>query len=220
MARARGRRRFSSRRSSARRTRWVENTFGLAVTLESDPTTGNQWASFWAKWPASLAPLSHVVAPNEEFVITNEPVDETLVKTLTWVNGLALTPGAAGSVTNPPNLTYGIIAFDGGEYPDFYDFAIFDSNASFVAPPNPTRQGDDPWVITNSLFLVNESLFFENQGNDLHNRTSAAKRKLPAGTGLLFVVGVTNVFSDGESTPVTLNIGGCIRMAARSGFSV
>lgn len=216
------RRRRSARRSggrrSGRRTRWLGIDWGLGVTLNSNPDTGREWVSFWAKFPASMADTARDIPADEESVISNEPVDETLVRTFCTLNGNVLVPGTGGAATNPTNFVFGIIPFNGGEFPEFYDFAIFQEVSSLVAPPNPIIQIDDPWVFRTASFASNEVQVFSNGFADLAFQ-SRAKRRLPAGVGLLCVLGVSDFFSSAENN-VAFNIGGEVRMAVRSGFSV
>jgi len=218
MARFR-RRRHSRGRSSSRRTRWTGVTWALGVALESF-TGDREWASFWVKWPASMAKIpTGTNPPIFDSVPTNEPVDETLVRTLCSFNGNVLNPGSAGVATNPANVCFGIIPFSGGEQPDFYDFAIFDESTSVVSPPNPVIQLDDPWVFRFSFLAANEVQEVGNDGNGDKRWDVRSMRKLPAGVGLLGVLAVTNFFAD-ASSPVTFNVGGEIRIAVRSGFSI
>jgi hypothetical protein len=171
------------------------------------------------KWPASLAPISHTIEPNEDFVVTNEPVDETIVRMITEFNLLTSSAGVNGSLPQPLNFCWGAIDFDGGEFPDFYDFAVFNSQTSFVAPPSPLTQMDDPWLIRMPFTLVTETVINSNSSGPGIFVESKAKRKLPAGTGILCVMAGINFLTD-QSRLLNITGGGDTRMAVRSGFSV
>lgn len=203
---------------SSRRNRWLGFNWQTNLTLETTPAIGVEWVSFWAKWPASLANVNAVnVDPNEEFIQTNEPVDETLVRTIWDWNFLVQNPGTGGAVDAVVNLCIGLIPFDGGEFPSFYEFGNF-SSASAVAPPNPIFQIDDPWILRTPFQSVIETEIFTTFPTPLFLE-SKAKRKLPAGMGILCVISAVN-FTVDTSHIVSVNAGGDIRMLVKSGFSV
>lgn len=213
-------RRRSSHRGSRRKNRWLGFSWDVDITLEADLGAGVSWVSFWAKWPASQSSSAggRAIAVNEEVVPSNEPVDETLMRILATNNLRVTNPGSAGLATNPINYSIGLIPFDGGEYPSFYDFATFQSGASFTAPPHPILQMDDPWVWRYSFMSSAEVTFFSPNGSDLAIQ-SRARRKLPAGVGLLAVIGAISFLSAG-TTPTNIFGGGEFRMLVKSGFSV
>lgn len=214
----RGRRRSfrrSSGRRSGRKIRWSGLQYSLATSLESQPDV-NEWVSFWVKWPASLANVS--VLPPANTVISNEPVDETLVRLRSfWGAGLTV-PGTTG-VALPINGVFGIIAFDGGEEPVDYMFTVW-THASQTPPPDPLEQIDDDWVIRQPFTngQLEESFVDTGDGYELAE-WSRSMRKLPAGTGLLGLIGVQSLFAT-ASTPVTIRWGGEVRYAVKSGFSI
>lgn len=208
MRRFRGRSAHRGRRSS-RKTRWVESVWqGLNIAfLAGSPAMGSPytWVSFWAKWPAGKAdPLSDRL----------EPSDETLVRSLLR-SSLTWDPGVADVY----QACLGLIAFDGGEFPDFYENGIFTSNTSFVAPPHPLVEGFDDWIIRQPYFNTNFTGFsFTNPSlEDSKWTESRAMRKLPPDTGILAVLGVTNVLS--LAPVIQLNWAMDCRLAVRSGYT-
>jgi len=217
-------RRFRRRKSrgtgrKARRIRWVDASWQFRVNLEADLGTGVEWASFWAKWPASMAALSRSIPPGEEEIATNEPVDETLVRTISYLQSLVTNPGTGGVPNEPVNFCFGLIPFDGGEYPSFFDFAVFQEGVSLVAPPHPIFQADDDWIIRNPIVLASELQVLDTGDGSELNIQSRAMRKLPAGKGILAVIGVVSLLT-AASQVVTFDGGGDIRMAVKSGFSI
>jgi len=210
-------RRSHSRRSSSsrsRKTRWLGAVGSITTDLETNLASGFEWVSFWAKWPASLSSGGTLTSQQ---VPSNEPVDETLVRTILDVS-IHLDPaGSAGTIT-PVNSVFGLIPFDGGEYPDFYDFATFQDGVSAVAAPHPIINGDDDWIIRDTWPMLLSDSVYTLPGTDLYNQ-SRSKRKLPAGRGILAVFAPLEVRG---SSPQThgFNIGFDIRMAVRTGFSI
>lgn len=210
MRRFRGRRQ-GRRQSKSRKTRWLGNIWqGSNVVLAAgSPVTGTPytWVSQWAKWPAgSIDPQSDRV----------EPSDETLVRVVQrW--SLAFGSG----VGNVFQVTLGTIAFDGGEFPEFYEGGIFTSNSSFVAPPHPIVNADDDWILRSSYFsTTGTGLAFS--PTSLEDGTlwcqSRAMRKLPPNTGVLLVLAINNVLD--EIAPVqAINWSVDTRLAARSGYT-
>lgn len=211
-------RRSGGRRGGSRKTRWGWTNYQLDTALESSLNNGAEWITFWAKWPASMAPIGRSTIPNEEVLISNEPVDETLVRLIHEFNFLCLNPGSGGQATTTINACLAFINWDGGEYPSFYDFAVFDNQTSFNAPPNPLFQGDDQWIIRNPFSVVNEVTTFT-VGPTSEFVESRGRRKLPAGHGILGVLAVANYLED-ASTVLTVQGGGDVRYAVRSGFSI
>jgi len=212
MARFR-RRRFHSRKRSTRKIRWDGQVVAIDTILDANPNDYS-WISFWVKQPASnarLAPINPSVNPS------NEPTDETLVRLFSHFDMLVSVPGTAG-VAPLVNIETGIIPWQGGELPEFYDFAIF-SLASLVAPPHPTFNTDDPWVWRNSFGTAGaETLRGATGGYELADWVRSM-RKLPAGMGLLCVIGVIALLED-SSVPVTILYNGSQRYAVKSGFTV
>lgn len=195
---------------SSRKTRWLGSLWqGLNVLMAAgSPSIGSpyQWVSFWLKWPAgSEDPLAdHRV----------EPSDETLVRTLlrTSLTWQANTPDVY-------QACFGAIAFDGGDFPDFYEQGSFVSNVSLVAPPNPIIDSDDDWIIRQPYANTNFTGFsFTNP--PLENQLwteSRAMRKLPPNTGVLAVLAVSNALS--LAPTVALNWSLDARLAVRSGYT-
>lgn len=203
------RHRRSSRTSKSRKTRWVGGLFqGSNVPFAAgSPVIGTPytWVSFWARWP------SGEVDPQTDRVT---PSDETLVRSLVRSQiGVLVTDG------NILDMVIGLIAFDGGDFPDFYEAAPFTSNVSMVAPPNPIVDSDDDWIIRQPYHSVSaQGLPFVPPSLEEHTWTeSRAMRKLPPNTGILCVLGVANVLA--LAPIVTLNWNIDIRLALRSGYT-
>lgn len=151
-------------------------------------------------------------------VATNEPVDETLVRLYSHLDATVLIAGTAG-VAPVVNHSIGIIPWQGGEVPAFYDFATFSLSGSLVAAPHPIFQLDDPWVWRSDF--SNGSLETLQFSSDQYERNEWVRsmRKLPAGVGLLCVIGVLAPIQT-SSTVVTIRAGFAQRYAVKSGFSV
>lgn len=198
-----------SRSRGSRKTRWVGGVFqGSNIPFAAgSPAIGSPytWVSFWAKWPAGE------VDPQSQRV---EPSDETLVRTLVRSQiGVLVTDG------NILDIVVGLIAFDGGDFPNFYEAAPFTSNSALVAPPNPIIDADDDWIIRQPYHSVSATgLPF--QPPSLEERVwteSRAMRKLPPNTGVLAVVAVTNVLALVPIVSLNWNID--MRLAVRSGYT-
>lgn len=203
--------RSSRRRTgrSSRKTRWNQGVWqGLNIVFAAgSQAIGSpySWVSFWAKWPAGHDdPVSNHL----------EPSDETLVRSLmrtslTWQAG---TPDIY-------EACFGLIAFDGGDFPDFYEQGSYVSNVSLVAPPNPIVDADDDWIIRQPYFNTSFTGFsFTNPSlEDATWTESRAMRKLPPDTGILAVLAVTNVLS--LAPVISLNWAADFRLAIRSGYT-
>lgn len=209
--------RSAGRGRSARKTRWAVQNFAISDTLSTNVGVDAEWLSFWVKWPASMSSSSvRTIPPSEEVLPSNEPVDETWVNLIATWHALCLVPGVAGAPAVPVmNYCMGLIPFDGGEYPSFYDFANFTEGASNVAPPHPILQADDDWIIRWAWAVTAEVTIAEQLGTTEFVR-SKAMRKLPAGRGVLAVIAAVNYFD--VVTNAGINIGGDFRYAVRSGF--
>lgn len=216
MARFRRKFRSSRGRRSGRKVRWAGQFVSLQeFVLDANPNDYS-YLSFWVKDPASMARSSAFVAPN--VVETNEPVDETLVRLYSHMDVTIKIPGTDGDAP-VTIISFGIIPFDGGEIPGFWDFAVFSLSGSLVAPPHPMFQVDDPWVLRQDF--SNGSLEVAQFSSDQYERNEWVRsmRKLPAGVGLLGVLGQVAP-SASASVPVTYNAGFIQRFALKSGFSV
>lgn len=213
------RRRFRSRGTrsrSARKIRWLSQAWTLDTILDADPVGGGEWVSFWAKDPASR----ETRATFAQDVAVKEPVDETLVRMHSAFVGQILVPGTAGQAPLV-TVTHGVIPFNGGNKPEFYDFAIFDSS-SLIAPPSPLFDGDDPWVWMNWSSNGGAESKGEATGTG-YERVEWVKsmRKLPAGVGLLHVVHALAINEIGGSPiDTTIRYCGNHRMAMKSGFAL
>lgn len=211
-------RRFSRGGRKSRRVRWLGNTFEVDTVLQAAVGHGSEYLSFWVKHPASTAITGE---PAEPSLInpTNEPVDETLVRTLINYQAQLTVPGTAG-VAPLVELGVGLIPFMGGDQPDYYDFAVFQNAVSLVSPPSPFVDSDDPWIIRNVASNASLELLVVDTGDAADRFTqSRAMRKLPAGMGILCIVGVVAVIEP-DTLNVTIRMGGDVRLAMKSGFSV
>lgn len=214
---ARFRRRFRSHRGrgSRRKIRWAGQFVSeQGLILDANPNDYS-YTSFWVKDPASMARSTAFVAPN--VIETNEPVDETLVRLYNHLDTTIRITGTSG-IAPVTIISFGIIPFDGGEVPGFWDFAVF-STTSLVAPPHPMFQVDDPWVLR--IDFSNGGLETAQFSSDQYERNEWVRsmRKLPAGLGLLGVLGCIAPSQD-VSTPVTFDAGFIQRYAVKSGFTV
>jgi hypothetical protein len=191
----------------------------VQTTVDAQPDDFS-WLSFWVKWPASLQNVGDSVSPFGNVAPFNEPVDETLVRMRTVNDVRFSTPGTAG-VAPVVNSALGIIEFDGGNTPEFYDFATFSSGGSFVSPPHPMFQADDQWIWRWTGCNMGSELWEKsNPGYELADWTKSM-RKLPAGAGLLMVIANLAILSAGDgSIPVTVTGGGDTRMWVKTGFSL
>lgn len=202
--RGRGRGRSTSRRSG-RKTRWDYSLFQGLVAFDVVAAAPYTWVSSWMKWPADRIRVN-----DDNFI---EPSDETLVRSLVKVG-----------LTNLTNDTItgwcvGLLAFDGGEYPEFYDKATFNTSA-LVAPPHPITQADDDWILRYPIeFSVTSGLpAFTNVEPSPLWTESRAMRKLPPGTGILAVVGAINTLSGG-APPQQFAFSIDCRLAIRTGYT-
>lgn len=218
--RHRSRRFRRSGRQKSRRIRWTgPTTFEIDQTLQASALHGPEYMSFWAKRPASTQSGAGGSLQVGLVANSNEPVDETLVRTLLSVQGALVVPGTTG-VAPLCSVAYGIIPFDGGDQPEFYDFAIFQNNISLVSCPSPFVDSDDDWTFRNVYGNSGrEVVIFDNTLGPAQFTESKAMRKLPAGTGLLFVIGVL-ALNELDTLTATVTVSGDIRMAFKSGFSV
>lgn len=216
-------RRFRSRgrRSSRRKIRWLGTTGTLAADLQNSPAHGLEYVSFWLKWPASLetAASASPLPGGAPVAPYNEPVDDTLVRLRTTWAVLAGQTGATGNAAQG-TFCFGIIPFDGGEYPDFWDFSVFQLGVSLVAPPNPIIDIDDSWVYRVGVsYLTEDPSFFGNTDGPESLIDVRSMRKLPAGWGLLGVVAVGNVLNE-DTASTTVRFAVDCRMAVKSGYAL
>jgi len=192
-----------SGRSSSRKTYWAGSQWvGNEVTFADDASS----ASFWARWPSNF---------NDPHTVANSvtPSDETLVRTI--LNMQMLTNDDIISfVTAPKIMTFGLIAFDGGQSPDFYDAVSFAQGAS-VGPPLPASQPGEDWIIRLPMIFQQANSFQGPVATQFIE--SKAMRKLPPGTGLLGVLEYSDVL--GVLGETNWSFGFDIRMAFRSGYT-
>lgn len=211
------RRRFRSTRRGgrSRRIRWDGQVVAVSHGLDANPSDYS-WLSFWVKDPASMQRSTAITPPGS--VATNEPVDETLVRLFSHLDVTYNIPGTAGAAPIV-NIAWGIIPWQGGEVPDFYDGATFSLSGSLVAPPHPIFQIDDPWVWRSDHGNGTLEVFQFSSDQYEKNEWVRSMRKLPAGVGLLCVIGVLAPLQT-TSTLVNINAAVTQRYAVKSGFSV
>jgi len=198
-------RRFSGRRRSGlrRSLRWTGALY-QADNITLDAEIGQaQWASAWVRWPSGK------VDPRDDQLT---PSDETLVRsiqqiTVAWLGILSFTP--------PVSICCGLIAFDGGQYPEFYEASIFQEGASFVAPPNPSFAPQEDWIIRAPFQFVSDGSFATM--NSERFIESRAMRKLPPNTGVLAVLAVDNLTA--SPATVTLTWSWDVRVCMKSGYT-
>lgn len=210
--RSRGRR-FGIGRRSSRKTRWTGSIFQGDVIFDTAINDNLTWVSLWSKWPAGhFDPFTTDVAESDPPRL--EPSDETLVNTitnLTFVYAPNETPGASTVATN---VAFGLIAFDGGQFPEYYEGAAYDFTA-LVAPPNPAIDLQEDWLWRMEI----GGLFTRSTGSNGTDRLQQVKsmRKLPPDTGILAVVGLCDLAS---STAVQeLKWNWTTHHAVRSGYT-
>jgi len=193
-----------SSRRPRRNVKWLGAQWAFAnLTMNARPGE-SQWTSFWVRWPSSAVDQASVSQGSM-------PLDETLVRTI--LNCQLVWQAVAPGVTNPVFATLGLIAFDGGQFPEFYDLTIFQEGASFVAPPNPNLENDDDWIIRLPFVFCTDGAI-QQPGSNLFIE-SRAQRKLPPGTGLLAVLAAYSVI-DEANTP-TFYFGADFRCLLKSG---
>lgn len=197
-----------SRRSSSRRTLWVHSLFqGNGILSDADGQGNYNWFSFWSRFPSGYVDNAvGASVPNGS--------DETLVRTIVACT-LAWT-GAAASFEPPIDLVFGLIAFDGGNKPDFYDLATFGSGGSFVAPPHPVVNASDDWIIRIPANFVADASYASAVADPFV--MSRAMRKLPTGMGILGVVAPYSVLDSPSQPTISWSID--IRHALRSGYTL
>lgn len=202
-------RRFGMGRS-VRKTRWTGAIMQADVILE----TGNiqrEWVTFWAKWPAGrFDPQTTDLDGNTRL----EPSDETLVRTITHLSGVFELDQSPGIGVPAKSIAYGLISFDGGDFPEAYEGAVF-SSTSLFQPPNPATDLQDDWIWR---YEVGGLVTRESFGNvSPFDEESKAKRKLPPGTGILGVVGMADFVND--TYPSRLAWNWVMHLAVRSGYT-
>lgn len=207
-------RRFGARRHrrtsrSSRKTYWEGAVWqGQNILFAAgSPFIGGPytWVSFWIRYPSGS------VDPSDLRVV---PSDETLARLL--IRGqLSVQPGTG----NILDIVLGVLAFDGGDFPDFYEQGVFTSNVSLVAPPNPIVDPGDDWIIRQPIFSVTATgLQFAPLSVENERWTeSRAMRKLPPNTGLLAVLAPVNVLDLAPTQ--ALNWSFDFRYALRSGYT-
>jgi len=215
----RRRRGTSSRARSSRKTRWTAGIWqGKQVSFQGDVAgigSGHYtWVSFWMKWPAGHFAPQYAGTPEPSARL--EPSDETLVRSLVQFSALG-TWNSNVYARQVWEVAAGLIAWDGGEMPNFFDLATFDGQNSLVAPPNPIVDADDDWIIRDTWGLNAVNLVQMSTATDTYIN-SRAKRKLPPDTGVLAVVGVANTIDD-DNALLQLDFTFDARMAIRSGYT-
>lgn len=220
MARFRRSRSRGRRSGRSRKVRWNGSTFSTAVDLQNSPAHGLEYITWWIKFPAStLVPANSMPIGGTPSAPFNEPVDETLVRLRVgwqiYTAGQSVTGNAAQGTA-----VFGIIPFNGGEFPDFYDFSIFQLGVSLVAPPNPITNVDDPWVYRVGLSYSTEDPATADTETAPESYVDVrSMRKLPAGVGLMAVLGVANLLNP-DTGSTTVRFDGDVRYAVKSGFSL
>lgn len=208
-----------SRRSgsrSARKLRWVQSQYCDSLGMNTDTTVAtadHSWVSGWLKWPGDrLFGTTELGGATATLV---EPSDETLVKTIISV---IASVGAGDLVplvlTNPIFVVIGLIAFDGGADPDFFNGGIFDQSV-IMAPPNPATDGDDDWIIRIPIPFVSTGQFATTTAESYI--VSRAMRKLPPGKGVLAVIAPSD--PNGQAGTSVIGWGIDARMAIKSGYT-
>lgn len=198
-----GFRRRSSRRrtSSGRKTYWA---FAQPQLLETTFNSPRQCYTGWASYPSG-----HVDPVTSRLI----PSDETAVRVI-MNSQLLYNTDALEFVTSPVLATIGLIAYDGGTNPSYYDGTLF-SPTSAGAPPFPNLNAGDDWIIRQPMIFQ--------AGNSYQGPVatqfieSKAMRKLPPGRGILWCLEVTDPNSLLGS--MTFSGGSDIRIAMRSGFT-
>lgn len=215
---SRMRRRGHSRSRSSRKTRWTGGIWQGDFTFNGDVNSNGiglfHWVSFWFKWPAghNAPQIAGIPADATSRV---EPSDETLVRTKVNFDATTAYNGVIAPVQTW-DIVAGLIAWDGGDFPEFFDLGIF-SSSSFVAPPNPAINPDDDWILRNSYGVANANPRVIGDTTDTY-LNSLAKRKLPPDTGILGVIGVANVLQD-DTVFLELTWNWDVRFAVRTGYT-
>jgi len=185
--------RRTSGRGARRKVKWINGQFAIdSVTFDANPDQ-DQWTSWWLRYPSTQS---------DPFVVNPgvTPEDETLVRLL--VNAQIIWEALVPAPNVPLCMCLGAIAFDGGEFPDFYDLAIFQRGVSLVAPPNPITEADDDWIIR-LPFCFGSDGQIQTPGSEIFLE-SKAMRKLPPGTGILVVAAFRTLFDVALTPTVTL----------------
>jgi len=205
-----GRRPRARNNASRRKLRWHPSQFaGDSVVFQAQPGA-SEWVSFWAKYPASEFDPD-ALAQDEPSV---EPSDETLVRTLNQAT--VGWEGAVPGFESPTTVAFGLIAFDGGQYPKNYDLGIFQEGVSLFAPPSPILEADDDWIIRLPFTFVADGQI-QNLGDQLYIQ-SRAMRKLPPGRGVLAVIHPYTILA-AASSPVTLTWMWDMRLLCKTGWT-
>jgi len=194
-------------RKSGRRTFWTHGLWQADAIVSSTDLPGDDynWYSFWFRWPSGFEDINTGST-------TPQGSDETLVRV---VSSLSSSYEGLASFVPPLDLVFGLIAFDGGSKPEFYDLATFGSVGSFVAPPHPVVDASDDWIIRIPFNFMTDGAFGSVTSESFIQ--SRAQRKLPPGTGILGVVGPSNLV--GDPTTPTNSWSWDVRMAIRSGYT-
>lgn len=190
---ARGRR-MSRRSGPKRKVYWVGQQEGLSgiSLIASTPAGGyGLCVSWWTVWPSDrLDPVRGDVMAS----------DRTLAKTILNCHLGNDLGSLIPSLADPPvEWCLGLIAYDGGFDPSFYEQASW-TGATPGAPPHPCLQSDDDWIIRLPfMFLVNG----QEQGPAVETFIiSKAMRKLPPGVGVLAVLGGFSIDAGGVTSTI------------------
>jgi len=166
----------------------------------------SDFLSAWAVWPAGeIDPLTETVMP----------IDETLVRVID--NFTCIWHGVAPTAETPIELTFGLIAFDGGSAPEAYEQILFSELdfGSIGCPPHPVLEADDDWIIRLPFLFVADATIQQPAAGPFIE--SKAMRKLPPGKGILAVVSAT-ALSAAPSVPApTFSWMSDVRLALKSG---
>lgn len=173
--RGRGRRTTTKRKSY-----WVGavESFNEFQLITATPAGGyGLSATFWTVWPSDrVDPLRN----------DNTAADRTLVRTILNAQFGVNLGTVIPAPIDPAVWCLGLIAFDGGFDPSFYDQASW-NGATPGAPPHPVLNIDDDWIIRLPFCFTSDGQY---QGPAIEPfMMSRAMRKLPPGWGVLGVVG-------------------------------
>lgn len=200
------RRRKSSRHRSSRSSRktyWSGALWqGNSVSWQSNVAGGKSWFSFWSVWPSDRV---------EPDIGELTAADVTLVRSI-----ISVKLDFEDDMSTPVNGVMGLIAFDGGELPGFYELGSFNAG-SLVAPPNPALLPEDDWIIRIPLSTEGHAEDTGGLNVDRLWAESRAMRKLPPGVGVLAVLGFANVLASEEVGHSSWNFDA--RHALRSGYT-
>jgi len=142
------------------------------------------------------------------------PIDETLVRTI--LNCQIVWNALVQSPVLPTFITFGLIAFDGGAFPEEYDNRLFSLlSVGVPVPPNPNVDVDDDWIIRLPFCFCVDGLI-QQPANELFIQ-SRSMRKLPPGTGILACLGAYTLGDPVATTTPTVSFLCDVRHMLKSG---